>query len=55
MWGSFFSRKFGSAMQNFPRRFWSEVEVAVATPVPAELVTAAELERRVLELRGDWK
>lgn len=55
MWGSFFSRKFGSAMQNFPRRFWSEVEVAVSTAVEPERATAEELHQRVLTLRGDWK
>jgi 1-acyl-sn-glycerol-3-phosphate acyltransferase len=55
MWGSFFSRRFGSAMKHFPRRFWSKVEVVISTPVGPAGASALELEQRVLTLRGDWK
>lgn len=55
LWGSFFSRKGGPAMQRWPRRFWSRIDLAAAAPVPAEQVSAADLQQRVLALRGDWK
>jgi 1-acyl-sn-glycerol-3-phosphate acyltransferase len=55
MWGSFCSRRFGSAMKYFPRRFWSKVEVAISTPIGPADANAIELEQRVLTLRGDWK
>lgn len=54
MWGSFFSRKGGKAMQRLPRRFWSRIEVVAGNPVPAQLATAELLQRKVAELRGDW-
>jgi len=55
MWGSFFSRKYGSAMQSFPRRFWSKITLVAADPIAADNVTAEILEAKVLELRGDEK
>ena len=55
MWGSFFSRKYGSAMQSLPRRFWSKITLIASDPVPANEVTAEKLEAIVLELRGDEK
>jgi 1-acyl-sn-glycerol-3-phosphate acyltransferase len=54
LWGSLFSRRdsyLGRA--RLPRRFWSRIEIAAEAPVPAEQVSAADLERRVRALRGD--
>ena len=50
LWGSFFSRQGGKAMQRLPRRFWSRIEVVAAAPVAAAEVTAASLQQRVAEL-----
>jgi 1-acyl-sn-glycerol-3-phosphate acyltransferase len=55
LWGSFFSRRGGPAMQKVPRRFWSKVELEVGAPIPASEATAARLEQEVRALRGDWK
>jgi 1-acyl-sn-glycerol-3-phosphate acyltransferase len=55
VWGSFFSRAHGPAMLKFPRRFWSKIELVVGDPVPPEAVTAAGLQQKVAELRGDWR
>lgn len=55
MWGSFFSRKHGSAMQNFPRRFWSKITVIADDAIPVSSVSAEILEAKVLALRGDDK
>ena len=54
LWGSFFSRKDGSAMQKIPRLFWSKVEFVVSDSIPASEATAPVLEAKVRELRGDW-
>ncbi len=55
MWGSFFSRREGSAMTHRPRRFWSRIELVAAPAVPASSVRASELQQSVQDLRGDWK
>lgn len=54
LWGSLFSRR-DSFMNRarLPRRFWSRIEIVAGTPVPPEAVSAAGLEQRVRELRGD--
>jgi 1-acyl-sn-glycerol-3-phosphate acyltransferase len=54
MWGSIFSRR-DSALHRarLPRRFWSKIELVGGTPVPAGDASAAALEARVTELRGD--
>lgn len=52
MWGSFFSRKYGAAMQRLPRRFWSHITLVASAPVAADQVSAADLQQRVLALRG---
>ncbi|MEZ4288961.1 MAG: 1-acyl-sn-glycerol-3-phosphate acyltransferase, partial [Polyangiales bacterium] len=54
LWGSFFSRKDGSAMQRFPRRFWSKIEYVCGEPVPANAVSRERLHEEVARLRGDW-
>jgi 1-acyl-sn-glycerol-3-phosphate acyltransferase len=54
LWGSIFSRAdstFGRA--RLPRRFWSKIELVVSAPIPPEQATAAVLEAKVRELRGD--
>jgi 1-acyl-sn-glycerol-3-phosphate acyltransferase len=56
LWGSFFSRKGGPAMTKpFRRGVLSKIGLAVAPPVPAELVTPEALQATVQELRGDWR
>jgi 1-acyl-sn-glycerol-3-phosphate acyltransferase len=55
LWGSFFSRRFGKAMNNFPRRFWSRIELVVGEPVPPEQATSVLLRERVVALRSDWQ
>lgn len=50
MWGSFFSRKYGSAMSSFPRRFWSRVTLSIAGPVSAREATAPKLREQVEKL-----
>ncbi len=54
LWGSFFSRKYGPAMQRLPRRFWSRIALVLGPPVPPEEVTAKRLNEMVVALRGDW-
>jgi 1-acyl-sn-glycerol-3-phosphate acyltransferase len=54
LWGSIFSRAdsaFGRA--RLPRRFWSRIELVAAAPIPPQQATAAVLEAKVRELRGD--
>jgi 1-acyl-sn-glycerol-3-phosphate acyltransferase len=58
LYGSFFSRMGGAAMSKPTRlltRFWSEVELIAAEPVPAEAVCAGNLRDTVLRLRGARK
>ncbi|MEH6461303.1 MFS transporter [Chitinimonas sp. JJ19] len=55
LWGSFFSRKDGSAMVKMPRRFWSRITLAASQPVPAAEVSVEDLQQRVLALRGNSK
>jgi 1-acyl-sn-glycerol-3-phosphate acyltransferase len=54
LWGSVFSRR-DSALgrMRLPRRFRAHIEVAIGAPIPPEQATAAVLEQRVRELRGD--
>lgn len=58
LWGSFFSRKDGSAMSR-PRRLltrlWSKVELVAGPPVAAKNVDAGRLYETVAALRGDRK
>lgn len=53
LWGSFFSHKNGHAMTRWPQRFWSRVELVAGSSVEPALVTAGDLRRMVLALRGD--
>ncbi len=53
LWGSFFSRRYGEAMMAIPRRFWSKIRLAVGDPVAPDQVNAADLQQKVLALRGE--
>jgi hypothetical protein len=56
LWGSFFSRKGGSAMSRpFRRGILSKIALAVAPAVPPQEITPERLQQTVLALRGDWK
>jgi 1-acyl-sn-glycerol-3-phosphate acyltransferase len=46
LWGSFFSRKGGPAMQKLPRRFRSKLRLTIDAPLPAS-TTARQLEDKV--------
>lgn len=52
LWGSIFSRKPGRTLKHLPRRIWFFVDVIIDTPVPAQQVTALELEKKVRRLLG---
>jgi 1-acyl-sn-glycerol-3-phosphate acyltransferase len=54
LWGSFFSRR-DSALKRarLPRRAWAKIGLVAGEPVPAEQVSAADLQQRVQALRGD--
>lgn len=55
MWGSMFSRHDSTLGRlRIPRRFRSRIALVIGDPIPPELATAAYLEQRVRELRGDW-
>ena len=56
MWGSFFSRKDGSAMSR-PSRIapFKKIALAVGDPIVADQATPEHLQQVVQELRGDWK
>ncbi|HEY6879613.1 MAG TPA: MFS transporter [Polyangiales bacterium] len=49
LWGSFFSRKNGPAMQKVPRRFRAKLTLSIGKPLPAE-TSAQELEQQVRTL-----
>jgi 1-acyl-sn-glycerol-3-phosphate acyltransferase len=52
MWGSFFSRYHGRAMSKPFRRFWSRVDLRIASPVPPEEATAERLQTIVARMLG---
>jgi 1-acyl-sn-glycerol-3-phosphate acyltransferase len=51
LWGSLFSRRHRYPI---PRRFRARIALVIGEPVPPGQATAAFLEQRVRELRGDW-
>ena len=53
LWGSFFSRKHGKAMQRRPRRFWSRIEVVAGPAVAPGEARAENLQQLVSALRGN--
>jgi 1-acyl-sn-glycerol-3-phosphate acyltransferase len=50
MWGSFFSRHAGKQFRRPFRRVWSRIELVIGAPVTPDVVSAADLARRVAEL-----
>jgi len=54
LWGSFFSRRYGTAMMSIPRRFLSRIALVAGHPIPGENVSAVKLQQAVAELRGEW-
>ena len=53
LWGSWFSRRTGGGIRMIPGRLFARVSITVGKPVPAEEVTAENLELLVRTLRGD--
>jgi len=53
LWGSFFSRRGGPAMKGRPRRFFSKIGLIADSALAPEGVTAADLQLRVRDLRGE--
>lgn len=51
LWGSLFSRKHRFPI---PRRFRARIALVIGEPIAPEQASAAFLEQRVRELRGDW-
>jgi hypothetical protein len=56
LWGSFFSRKDGAAMSK-PWRFvpFRRIGLVVGEAVAAAAAAPAQLQARVLQMRGDWR
>ncbi len=50
LWGSWFSRYNGKAMQGFPRKFMAKIRLVVGSPLLPEQVTAKLLHEKVNEL-----
>ena len=56
LWGSFFSRQDGAAFTRPFRRGWfSRIALVIDSPMSADRIDLAALEKRVAELRGDWR
>ena len=55
MWGTWFSRHLGRAMQGIPERILSRVSIVSGPPVPPDLATAKLMQEQVTVLRGDVK
>ena len=56
LWGSFFSRKDGTAMSRLARLIpFRKIGLSVGEPVAPVQATPELLQARVLELRGDWR
>lgn len=53
MWGTWASRKKGSALKGFPTSFMKRITVAAGDPVPAEDATRLAMFDKVSGLRGD--
>lgn len=53
LWGSFFSRRYGKAMQQWPRRFRYKINLTAGQSIPPEKATRTYLHDTVLALRGE--
>jgi len=52
LWGSFFSRQGGHAMQKLPRRFRAPLELKIGAPIPPAEAKLELMRSKVMELRG---
>jgi 1-acyl-sn-glycerol-3-phosphate acyltransferase len=55
LWGSFFSRKGGPAMQHLPRRFRARLTLTIDKPIAPEQATATVLEAHVRRLLAETR
>jgi len=53
LWGSYFSRKLGSAMHGIPKKLHLNINLTIAAPVPAAKIKASHLQQQVQTLRGN--
>ncbi len=53
LWGSYFSRRNGKAMTGLPWKLWMKIELVAADAIAAQDVTAAGLQQKVGQLRGE--
>lgn len=54
LWGSWFSRKDGKAMHGIPKQWSLPIALQIAAPMRPEQSSAANLQARVAELRGEY-
>lgn len=54
LWGSWFSRSNGGTFKGLPR-LWKKLELRAGEVMQPEEASAAELQKRVQALRGDWR
>lgn len=54
LWGSWFSRSSGGTFKGLPRP-WKKIQLRAGEPLAPEDASAAELQKRVQALRGDWQ
>jgi len=52
LWGSWFSRKNGSALKGTPKKFMSKIELVVGDLIPPEKVSSQYLQQQVYALHG---
>ncbi len=50
LWGSWFSRKGGAAGRKWPRRFRAPIQLTIGEPMPAQELTAEQLQSAVTKL-----
>jgi 1-acyl-sn-glycerol-3-phosphate acyltransferase len=56
LWGSFFSRKYGSAMTKlFRRGLFPKIALTITQPCPPADVSPETLQAKIAEIRGDWR
>ncbi|MFB9134740.1 MFS transporter [Vibrio olivae] len=55
LWGSYFSRKNGSACCGCPRLRRSQVEIEAGQPVDSSQATTSVMQHKVAALRGEWR
>ena len=55
LWGTWFSRKGGRAMQGLPRNWMKKIEVMSGALIPFEQANLANIESRIRSLRTDQR